>query len=154
MYPVLCNMKRVSITFLPFIPVVNRVQVLQIPSYTTIDYATAVNTQSPTKHLRTDSLQFSIREQCKDITFFLTKLDQYNLTADGQTENTIHLKMWTYTTTGTNNKKRFVTLITPINRFFGRTMSARTDNHWEKSANNVSLKLIITTNNPTYLLKP
>jgi len=77
MSSVLCNMKGVSIAFLPFLPVSIRARVLKTPPYTTIRYATAYNTKSYTKPLNSVSQQLSLEESCKDITIFLTSLRLY-----------------------------------------------------------------------------
>ena len=54
--------------------------------------------------------------------------------------------MWTVTTTITNNKKRFVTLITPLNKFASRTSSGFTVNRWIRNGNVVSNKQTKTQN--------
>ena len=86
MSSVLCNMKRVSITFLPFIPVSSRARV-QTPSYTTIVYATAANTNFHKHILSHAAAQGLSRIRCMDITNFLTKPLQYFPTLTSQTVN-------------------------------------------------------------------
>ena len=52
--------------------------------------------------------------------------------------------MWTVTTTMTNNKKRFITLITPLNKFASRTSSGLTVNRWMRNGSVVSSKQMKT----------
>lgn len=111
MSSVLCNMKRVSITFLPHPPVKNRAQVLQTPPYTFIHYATPsnrnflsqANTMLAGRHLP--------GKYYIDITIYLTNLHQNILRGSSHKEYTYHSIMWIRT----NNKKRIQTLNTPLN---------------------------------------
>ncbi len=62
--------------------------------------------------------------------------------------------MWTRTTTITNNKNRFITVITPLIRFAIRTASADTINHWMRNGILVSNKLIKNNANQQPFKKP
>jgi hypothetical protein len=80
-------MKRVSITFLPFIPVYIRARVVETPPYTSIKYATAANTEF-SKHPLSSIASQSFHEMAgKHITIFLTKPGQHFFTGAGQTVN-------------------------------------------------------------------
>jgi hypothetical protein len=81
-------MKRVSITFLPFIPVYIRARVVQTPPYTSIKYATAANTAFYKHPLSSEASQLSHGMAGKHITNFLTKPGQHFFTGAGQTVNT------------------------------------------------------------------
>ena len=146
MSSVLCNMKRVSIAFLPFMPVFFRARVLKTPPYTTISYATPFNNKSYTQPLNTACQQFSIRESARDITISLTRLRLYIFTRLSQTKIYIRLKMWTVTRTISNNKKRFVTLATPLNKFASITSSELIVNRWMRKGN-VALNISTNTQN-------
>ena len=117
MASVLCNMKRVSITFLPYSPVKNRAQVVQTPPYTFIHYATPSNSCFFLSLPNTILASHNTRKRyCIDITFYLTNLHQYILRGNSHREYTLHTTMWTTTTSTINNKKRFQTLNTPLNK--------------------------------------
>ena len=115
MSSVLCNMKRVSITFLPHSPVKNRAKVLQTPSYTFIHYATPLFRRFSLLNLANTSVHTS-GQNCNDITFFLTNLNQYILRGCSHKVDTLQTTMWTSTTSGINNKRRFLTLKTPFTK--------------------------------------
>ena len=120
MSSVLCNMKRVSITFLPHTPVKNRAQVLQTPPYTCIHYATPSNFCFSVSLANTIMVrQHTPNKYCVDITFYLTNLHQYILRGNSHRVYTLPNTMWTTTTSTRNNKKRFHTLNTPLNKSVG-----------------------------------
>ncbi len=85
MSSVLCNMKRVSITFLPFIPVFIRARVVQIPPYTSIKYATAANTELHAQSIVNAGQQSFNEKAGKDIRNFLTKPGRYFSIRNSQT---------------------------------------------------------------------
>ena len=145
---VLCNMKRVSITFLPYSPVSNRPRVPQTPLYTTINYATARNTVTDSSHPSHIHRDSPVTTLSNDITFFLTKPDQYILSGNSQKGNRFQLTMWTMTTTISTTKSRFVSLITPLNRFGSSNVSRFAVNHWMRNGNETfSDKTIKNRNN-------
>ena len=115
MSSVLCNMKGVSITFLPYSPVKNRAQVVQTPPYTFIHYATPSNSCFFLSLANTIlASQHTRNKYCIDITFYLTNLHQYILRGNSHREYTLHTTMWTTTTSTTSSKKHFQTLNTPL----------------------------------------
>lgn len=123
-------MKRVSITFLSDEPVINRPEVIKTPSYTSFNYATADSKSYFVTHA-----EFSFAGQpfparhCHDITFFLTSPPLYISVGNSRILNK-PFKMWTRTTSVKNNKRRFVTLITPLNKFATITVSASSNHCW------------------------
>ena len=129
-------MKRVSITFLPSVPVLIRMQVVKTTPYTFLNYATAANTSLFLKRTvgKLIHQQFSLPEYCMDITFFLTKLHQNIFVVASQRESTSRLKMWTQTTTLAVNKMKFVTLVTTLNKFGTQTTSGSTVSYSFQSA--------------------
>ena len=135
-------MKRVSITFLPSVPVLIRMQVVKTTPYTFINYATAVNTSVFLNHPvgNLTNQQFSLPEYCMDITFFLTKLHQYIFVVASQREDRSRLTMWTQTTTLACNKMKFVTLVTTLNKFGTQTTSGSTVSYSFQSARRTSSK--------------
>lgn len=137
MSSVLCNMKRVSITFLPLFPVTTRAQVLQTPPYIFINYAAVSNNYFflIVSNNVLANLQFSTKINCKDIAFFLTKAHQYFLPVNSQTVNIFHSKMWTTTISIENNRKQFVSRITPLHKFGIRTASALPVSQWYQTNN-------------------
>ena len=145
---VLCNMKRVSITFLPYSPVSNRPRVLQTPLYTTINYATARNTVTHSSHPSHFYRETPVTTFSDDITFFLTTPGLYLLAGHSQKRNRFQLTMWTMTTTVSTTKSRFVSLITPLNRFGSTNVSRFAVNHWIRNGNETfSNKTIKIRNN-------
>ena len=80
-------MKRVSITFLPFTPVLVRARVVQTPPYTSIKYATAANTEFYKQPLSSGVSQLSDAMAVNYITNFLTKPGQHFFTGASQTVN-------------------------------------------------------------------
>lgn len=146
MYSVLCNMKRVSITFLPSEPVINRREVVKTPSYTSFYYATA-NSTAYLLALVDHSCygQTSDGSDSNDITFFLTSPPLYISVGNSQTLNT-PFKMWTRTTTLKNNKTQFVTLITPLNKFCTTTVSGTSLNYWYQQQPRKASKVLNTAN--------
>lgn len=142
MSSVLFNMKRFNIAYLPSKSVTAPKQVLQAPCYSLISYAAATNNLflSHSTDICVDSGSANPNNSIgKDITFFLTHPDQYVLKFQGHIPVTPS-NMWTITTTITNNKKGFVTLITPLNKFCKQTASERAMCRWYKSANKGSNK--------------
>ena len=137
-------MKRVSKSFMPLISATTREQVLQTPPYTFIHYATPsysrIFLSLPVNGLT--YFQLSLKKLFNDITFFLTILYQYILNVASHTVYSFHSTMWTITTTIGNNKKQFVTLITPLNKFCVRTASSLSLNSWYRSTHNINPKKI------------
>ena len=139
-------MKRVSITFLPDELVINQPEVVKTPSYTSFYYATA-NRKSDLLTIFEYSFikRTSPGRFCNDITFILTNPPLYISVVNSQTLN-IPFKMWTRTTTLKNNKRQFVTLITPLNKFGTTTVSGSSPNCWYQLQSNKIFKVLNTVN--------
>ncbi len=138
------NMKRVNLAFLPLTSDNILAQVLQEPPNNHIQYAAA---SSIHLHLKPPGIQrvdkgHSVKKAFRDITIYLTKPQQYFFVVKSHIGHTFFTKMWTTTSTIGNNKMKYVSLITTLNRFPVRTASELSVNKWYRYNKNAG-----TTNN-------
>ena len=131
-------------------PELIRTRVTEIPRYTFINYATAGTLKLQQKSQMIIVRHFPDGKRWKEITISLTKPNRNFFAAESQTDNITPEKMWTITTTVANNKTRFVTLITPLNKFGHRTASGYSSFQWMRAGNEViSMKAINNTKQAT-----
>ena len=127
------NMKAFIISFTSPSTVFAPAGIHQAPYYPFTGHCNLASTDCFSNTSSQKIVNAGVSDQGIIITTFLTKRDEYVLNLSSQIQGKEITKMWITSSTLSNNKNRFVTLITPLFRFSEQTSTITVSN---RSVNN------------------